>query len=777
MPGDKIYDIEAHKEVTRIKENDDLKKIFRLTRFYWPYFVFSFFFFFLLAYVYNKYTIPSFRVESTVLLDNKDQGPNIENEQILEGFILSTGTRNLENQIMLLSSRTLIDRALDVLSVDLDFYHRGLFSKLSFYPESPIRLVYENEEKIPEDTEFRFKYLGADNFKLRVRSKKHELKTRTKFGKSVKFENCVFHIELAENSFREKWLSEGNSKIDFVLHSRKKLVENYAKRLKVSPESKAGTIVRLSISGTNNHLNMDFLERLINIFLDNSLDKKNKVADRTIQFIDEQLIGISDSLVIAENKLQQFRSRNRVMDLSAQGQAIIEQAMNLENQKAKLDIEANYYSYLSQYLSKDSLGEAPIAPATMGITDPGLTRLVTDLADLQGQLFGKSLGEKNPLQSQIEQRIFSTKSALRETLNGVVRANNLAISEIQSQIRTVNAQASTLPVTERQLLGIQRKFRLNDELYNFLLEKRTVAQIQKASNMPDNEIIDSPEAGVMPVKPKKALIYLLALLSGLGIPFFVIVSFDSFNNKVREVDDVKRITNIPVIGQIPHSLIPKNTAVFVEKESQTAEAFRLLRSKIQSLTQNVTNPVILITSSIPGEGKTFAVTNLSSVISMSGKKTIIVGFDLRKPKINKSIDSDEGVSSWLMGDHDLDNVIKSTNYKNLYVIPSGQVPQNPSELVGSDKTEILIKLLKERFDYIVIDSSPVGTVSDSFHLAELADITILMVRKNVTLKNLLENTAKELIAANSKMLGIVVNDLGSEYKRYRYGGKYGYYNT
>jgi capsular exopolysaccharide synthesis family protein len=266
-------------------------------------------------------------------------------------------------------------------------------------------------------------------------------------------------------------------------------------------------------------------------------------------------------------------------------------------------------------------------------------------------------------------------------------------------------------------------------------------------------------------------------LSGLGIPFFVIVSFDSFNNKVREVDDVKRITNIPVIGQIPHSLIPKNTAVFVEKESQTAEAFRLLRSKIQSLTQNVTNPVILITSSIPGEGKTFAVTNLSSVISMSGKKTIIVGFDLRKPKINKSIDSDEGVSSWLMGDHDLDNVIKSTNYKNLYVIPSGQVPQNPSELVGSDKTEILIKLLKERFDYIVIDSSPVGTVSDSFHLAELADITILMVRKNVTLKNLLENTAKELIAANSKMLGIVVNDLGSEYKRYRYGGKYGYYNT
>ena len=221
-----------------------------------------------------------------------------------------------------------------------------------------------------------------------------------------------------------------NRKIYFICHSRENLVESYSKRLKVEPASRKGTIVRISLEGTNKTMDMDFLNKLTEIFLNNSLDKKNEEAIRTIQFIDDQLIGISDSLVITENKLQQFRSRNRVMDLSAQGQVIIDQAMSLENEKARLGIEANYYNYLADYLAKDNVGKVPIAPATMGITDPGLTKLVADLADLQGQFYSKSLGEKNPLQSQLAQRVRNTKEALRETLNGVRRANNMAMNEI-----------------------------------------------------------------------------------------------------------------------------------------------------------------------------------------------------------------------------------------------------------------------------------------------------------------------------------------------------------
>ena len=246
----------------------------------------------------------------------------------------------------------------------------------------------------------------------------------------------------------------------------------------------------VSIEGTNRAKDADFLNKLAEVFQDISLDKKNTEAVRRIQFIDDQLVGISDSLSTTENKLQKFRSTNRVMDLSAQGQAIIGQVTLLENEKARLSLEANYYDYLADYLAKEVSREVPIVPITMGITDPGLTRLVTELAELQQQLLNRGAGEMNPLQGLLTQRVRSTKEALLETLNGLRRANSLARSENEEQINKVNRQASALPVTERQLLGIERKFKLNNELYTFLLETRANQQMQKASNVADSEVID-----------------------------------------------------------------------------------------------------------------------------------------------------------------------------------------------------------------------------------------------------------------------------------------------
>ena len=413
----------------------------------------------------------------------------------------------------------------------------------------------------------------------------------------------------------------------------------------------------------------------------------------------------------------------------------------------------------------------------MGITDPGLTKLVADLADLQGQFYSKSLGEKNPLQSQLAQRVRNTKEALRETLNGVRRSNNLAMNEIKEQIRTVNAQASALPVTERQLLGIERKYKLNDELYTFLLEKRAGAQIQKASNMPDNEVVDPSRPDFVPVRPKTTLIYVFALMAGIGIPFLWISIADYFNNKVREDEDIKKITDIPITGHIPHSPLKTNTMSFDEPQSQVAEAFRTLRSRMQFFTKETKGPVILITSSMPEEGKTFTAVNLASVYSLIGKKTVLVGFDLRKPKIytDFGLGNDQGVSTWLIGKDGLQEIIKETSYENLSIIPAGPVPPNPSELIALEKTGELLKLLKERYECIIIDSSPIGTVSDTFHLATLADTSILIVKQNVTLKDLLEDTLKELKISDIKSLSIVINDLRPEYKRYGYGGRYGYH--
>lgn len=769
MPKDDLFQLTGSGKRTPQEDEVDVKKIFYLFISNWYYFFIALLLALICAFLYNSYTIPTYRVSTTLLIDEEKKGGLMADYQYPGGYGTAGQMKNLDNQIMVLSSKILIERTLDELFFDIEYYHRGLFNKIALYPYHQIRIVPENADSLPRDIEFKFKYLGNNLFNLNAESKDSILlDTISSFNGIIKFPGGNFRIANESND----WPSVNkNLKIYFMCHSREKLVESYSKRLKVEPASRKGTIVSISLEGTNKKRDMDFLNKLTEIFLSNSLDKKNEEAIKTIQFIDDQLIGISDSLVITENKLQQFRSTHRVMDLSAQGQVIIDQAMSLENEKARIEIESNYYAYLADYLAKDNIGEVPIAPATMGITDPGLTKLVADLADLQGQLYSKSLGEKNPLQSQLAQRVRNTKEALKETLNGVIRANNLARNENLAQIRTVNAQATALPVTERQLLGIERKFKLNDELYTFLLEKRAVAQIQKASNTPDNEIVDPSRPDFGPVKPKTKLIYFIALIVGICIPSLWIWIADVFNNKVKKEEDIKGITDIPIVGHLPHSQLKKNIVVLEEPNNLIAEAFRSLRSRIRFFTKEIKAPVVLISSSIPEEGKTFAAINLASVYSLMGKKTVIVGFDLRKPKIytDFGLGNEKGISTWLTGQDDLKNVIKETPYKNLFLIPAGPVPPNPYELTALDKTDELIRLLKEMFEYIIIDSSPIGTVSDTFHLASLADTCILIVRQNMTLKSDLESTLKSLKNSDIKSISLVVNDLATSYKGYGYG--------
>jgi capsular exopolysaccharide synthesis family protein len=765
MSNNDSFQLASQSKRPHQEDEIDLKKIFYLIISNWYYFLIAMILALICAFLYNTYTIPTYRVSSTLLINEDKKGGVLENNQFFEGFGLGTGIQNLDNQIMILSSRTLIGKTLDELPFSIEYYYYNRFkNKVSLYPDSPIKIIPETADSLPRDIEFTFKYLDNNMFNLNGESKDtFEFHTMASFGEIINTPGGRFRIEFSDSVWPAKNL---NSEMQFIFHSRRMLIESYSKRMTVENISKKGTIVKLKLEGTNKVMDIEFLDKLT----DNSLEKKNEEAVRTIQFIDDQLIGISDSLVITENKLQQFRSKNKVMNLSAQGQVIIDQAMSLENQKARLGVEANYYNYLADYLAKDNVGQAPIAPATMGITDPGLTKLVADLADLQGQFYSKSLGEKNPLQSQLAQRVRNTKEALRETLNGVRRSNNLAMSEITEQIRTVNAQASALPVTERQLLGIERKYKLNDALYTFLLEKRAGAQIQKASNMPDNEVIDPSDADILPVKPKKHLIYLLALIAGAGFPFLWISLADSFNNKVKEDEDIKKITDVPISGHIPHSIMKRNIVAIEEPNSPTAEAFRSLRSRMHFFTKEIKSPVILITSSMPQEGKTYTAINLASVYSMMGKKTVLVGFDLRKPKIytDFGLDNKKGVSTWLIGKDGLQDIIKEAPYENLFIIPEGPIPPNPYELTAMEKTGELLRLLQERFECIIIDSSPIGTVSDAFHLASLADTCILIVRQNMTLKNLLENTVKELKISDIHRISIILNDLGPEYNRYGY---------
>ncbi len=722
-----------------------------------------------------KHTMPIYRTSATILIDETEDRPLLDNSELLQGLGLPGGMKNLQNQIMILRSSALTEETLSELPFETEFYTKGFRNNVPVYPSIPVRVSSDSEIPLPRDTEYTIKYLGNNRFNLISDADYYPLDITSAFGDTIALSDGKIVVECRN----EDWFrTREDQSLYFTIHSRINLINNYTRRINVELLSKEGSVLRLSMNGTNRIKDMDFINKHLQKFQALSLNKKNLEADRRLSFIENQLIGISDSLSITENRLQQFRSSHRVMDLSAQGQALIEQVTDLENKRASLNLEANYYDYLADYLAKDASGEIPKIPITMGITDPGLTRLVEELAELQGQMSARGGGTMNPLQRNLEQKVRTTKEALRETLNGLRRANTLARSENQEQINRANYTASSLPITERQLLGIERKFRLNDELYTFLLETRAELEMQKASNRADSEIIDPADARFsQKISPNPIKLNLIALVGALGLTFLILYMRMLYSKKLTE-EDINKVSFLPVVGRIPHSQDSSNTIVLSDPSSTIAESFRILRSRMQFLTKDSTNPVILVTSAMPEDGKTFTAINLASAYSLLGKRTILLGFDLRKPKIYQDFDltNEKGISTWLIGKDKLHEIVQKTSHENLSVISAGPIPPNPSELTALNKTAELINLLKEEYDDIIIDSSPIGVVSDTLHLASLSDSCLLVVRPRRTLKNLFVNTLNEIKINSTKGVGLVVNDIQSDSRYYGYGEKYGYTN-
>jgi tyrosine-protein kinase Etk/Wzc len=740
-------------------------------------------YFFLIAIViayigirfYLGHTMPVYLSSTTILINETSGTQYGSNDELLQGLGLPQGMRNLENQVLILTSRDLTEEALRELPFEVELYRKTVKNKIPVYPEMPIRIQSDSELPIPKNIEFSINYLGDKKFILESESEGYYFKKEATFGEDIDISEGKFRIEC----MNEGWFkSSSNQKLYLLVHRNIDLIRYFNGRLNVESMSRGGSLLMVSIQGTNIAQDVDFLNKLAEVFQAMSLDKKNAEAVRRIQFIDDQIVGISDSLSTTENKLQRFRSTNRVMDLSAQGQAIISQVNLLENEKARLNLEANYYDYLADYLAKDVSKEVPIIPITMGITDQGLTTLVTELASLQGQVLARGAGEMNPLQGLLAQKVRSTKEALLETLNGLRRANSLARSENEEQINKVNRQAATLPVTERQLLGIERKFRLNDELYTFLLETRANQQMQKASNTADSEVIDPADIKYSTiVSPNPIKVTFIGLFAGFVIPLILLYLKFLLNKQIKE-EDIQKMSAIPVVGNIPHNEEKSITVALNYPNSTIAEAFRLLRSRMQFITKEAKNPIILITSSMPEDGKTFTSINLASVYSLLGKKTVLVGFDLRRPRIsqNFNIDNDKGVSTWLIGKDKFEDITYKTSFDNLFVIPAGPIPPNPSELIALEKTEEFLKLLKENYEYIIIDSSPIGIVSDTYHLASLTDVCLLVVRPGKTLRKILEATLREINLSSTKGVSLIINDIKYDNKQNAFGEKYGYTN-
>jgi tyrosine-protein kinase Etk/Wzc len=786
---------------TRPQDNEiDVGKYLILFFENWYWFVLAIFLSLLTTWLINKNFVKIFRVEATLIVEDESKNPFSSSmfggSSLTSGYSAYSSWYNFQNQILILGSGSLISRTLHELDFEVSYYIDEVWRPREIWDEAPFIVVPDKTR--PQPLGVKFEVTIGTNGNMKIKSLKNgdevniynfsterlsgqvedfSLDREVKYGELIDGNGYSFTLIPREGALATD--KPAAATYLFSFNSYESLLQKWSSVLQLTSVDKDASMVKLSAATECPAKARFFINTHLEMYRQRTLDKKNQFATNTIDFIDKQLTEITESLRSTETNLQNFKKDNQVVDLSFQAQQLFDQARELDDKKAEVKIKGDYYQYIKDYLVKNSDAGNLVAPSVVGIDDPLLNNLVLELnkmADQKIAMTGGGGSGENPYLATIGLQIRNARATLEENIRNIINNNNQAIKDIDQRLNSVMVEVRKLPETERELFGIERQFKLNDQIYTYLLQRRAEAQIAKASNTPDNEIIDPARVVLPNIKPRTARNYLFGLILGLFIPGLILITKEIFNIKIETEEEVKKITSFPVAGHIAHSKSESATIVLSEPRSNISEAFRNVRTRMQFFTREIMNPVILVTSSMAAEGKTFTALNLASVYSLSGAKTILIGFDLRRPGIFEEfgIDNQKGISTYLIGRDKLDDIIFKTGFENLSVIPAGPIPPNPSELAASAKTKMLFDELRRKFEFIIVDSAPIGSVSDTYSLAHVADAVIMMVRHNKTIKHLLKDTIEDCKANGVNNISILMNDIRDDMRMYGYKGRYGY---
>jgi len=757
-------------------ESIDFKRYLSLFLSNWYWFVIALFISMAIAYGINRWSEEVYTVSSTLLIKD-DQNSALTN--IFPGSDGFKNQQNLNNEIGILKSFNLNSRVMQELPEFWVVYtsvgKRGIAEQRS-YKSTPFVVVFDSLEKQSIGVRVDIKILSENKYRLSIDGNRN-FEKELSFGERFNEHGFNFVARL-RNSGTFRYNPDASNRYYFHFTNPATLANQYRGKLSVSPIQEEASLVTLTTSGYVPEQEIDYLNTLMRVYLEFGLEYKNQTAAQTIEFIEDQLGTISDSLQIAEGDLESFRLVNQLIDISREGAVIQGKLEQIDAERTRLSMQKNYYEYLRHYVESRNESADIIAPSVMGITDQLLIRLVDELAGLQKQKRQLSMNlyeSAEPLKI-IETGITNARRALGENIQNGIQNIESSISDADKRLQEIEKEIRRLPSTERQMINIQRKFDINNTVYTFLLEKRAEAGIAKASNVPDNRIIDHAGAfSTSRIAPKERQNLMMALMLGLLFPVIGIVLIDYLNNKVIDKKDIEKRTSAPVLGYISHNSLTSEMPVVENPGSTLSESFRSVRTSLKYFLKEKECPVISVSSTITNEGKTFVSANLTAILAMSDRKVLLVGLDLRKPRIHKifGVSNENGISNYLIGEAKFDDIIKTTGYNNLWYAPAGPLPPNPAELIDSEAMSGFIEKAKKKFDFIIIDTPPVAIVTDALLLSSFTDFYLFVVRQRYTSKNTLELIEELHKNKNIKSLGIVVNDISmSGY--YGYGLRYGY---
>ncbi len=754
------------------------------------------------AFLRNTFTPPMYENSTQVYIDLESMPLAQGRFEQFNAMNFMQNRSSLDNELGKMKSFPLIQRALSNLDYEVTYYAESSpfagsfleFEATTIQEEiasaSPIQVkFYRAHNQLIDlpyyvefltDSTYRLSAMGEyvaaynyidNNVKLKVPH--FVLNKEYKFGEEVKTAYCHFYVEKKENAHFRRFEDE---RLFFTFQHMDYLTLYYLNHLSIEQASPTSSLLTIYLTAPNAEKITEFLNQLVLVYLNRDLEEKNRKAVKTIRFIESQISDVASSLSYTGSALERFRSQNQVIDLDYQGQQMYETLTRLENEKASAEVQMKYYTQLLAYIEDNKFNEL-MAPSSANLQDPVLSNLLVRLTDLHSnRVINKQKNAKSLYLQDLNQQISTLQETVIEHIETSLKNIDITLNDIEYRIQNVSANLAKLPAAELELQSIRRRFELNDEIYNYLLTKRAEAQIAQASNFPSYEIVDPARMlNTQKIGPRTKVNYAIALFLGFFLPSAYILLVDFFNNRVRSIRELEQITNLPILGHIAHSRKTEQELSLTNNSySITAESIRTLRTNVQLLGANLPSQFIVITSSTSHEGKTFSSINLAKSFSLLSKRVILVGYDLRKPRLAKMLNLSDstGLSLFLTDKAPLEKVIQKTANPYLDIITEGPLLPNPTEIVASSASNKLISLLRQRYDYVIFDTSPVGVVPDGKLLIKEADICLMVVRQSKSKRHELKNTLKSFRQARHRHLYLVLNDFLPKHDRLHYMYKY-----
>ncbi len=754
------------------EESFDLRGYLFKLLVHWRWFVVSFIVCLTAVFLFNRYSTPLYPVKATLLIKDEE---NAMSAAILEELDFMGGSVNIENEIGILGSYQLIGQVIDSLNFHVSYTRIGRVRDVELYGEGlPITFEILSDNGLPSGQTYRLDFESKDQYQLSLVNPPDSVQFKDEvfsFGQEVVVGDFRFRVNKNFSEFEEV----GSKPVDITLHDREELAKEIREQLLIRPINRDASILEVSLESPTPEKATDFINTLFYFYIKRELDQKNEAATRSIEFIDDQLVGIQDSLYQAESILETFKSSNRVVNISQEGMAVYTRLQELEREAANLSMQIGYYNYLIEYLEQQDITNV-VSPTTAGIDDVSLNSMVLKLNELVNQLIQAeaSASEINPRVMTLQNQIKASIKSIRESVINLKRTSEIALNDLEIRIQNTERELSQLPGNERALVNIQRKYSHSEDLYVFLLQQKAEAGIVRASNVPTTRIVDEA-ISFEQVFPKKVFNYLVGFFMGLLFPVFLIGIKEYFTYSIQSLNEIERKTNLPILASIAYSHHGTELVLDRYPRSLVSESFRKMRAGLKFLNPEGTG-CIMFTSFLSGDGKTFSAINTAVMMAKAGSKTVLVGLDLRQPKIYETLGlpNDQGISNVLIGEKKINEVVQKTNIERLDFVSSGHIPPNPNELILRGNIGKVLESLKSKYDMVVIDTPPIGLVSDALEIGKYADTNLFVVRHQVTPKHGLEFLndiyEKELLSN----VGLIFN--GIDFRKFsnNYGRNYGY---